>query len=128
MMNEKKRLIKLLDDGCYAASEEVHGRRANEVIADYLLKHGVYLPLVNENDTVYIILLNKVIPFDIIYINLYQKQIFFRGQHGLCLSHTFKTNDIGKTVFLTREEAEKALKERETVDNSDRLKEVENNG
>ena len=121
-MTERERLIELLDNGCYIAYEEVSGRRTNEIIADYLLANGVYLPLVNENDTVYIILLNKVIPFDIIYVNLYQEQFFFKGQHGLCLSYTFKTDDIGKTVFLTREEAEKALKERETVGNSDKLK------
>lgn len=113
-MTERERLIKLL-----LSSEPIHERDLDDdwidgeiaAIADYLLKNGVCLPLVNENDTVYIILLNKVIPFDIIYVNLYQKQFFFKGQHGLCLSYTFKTDDIGKTVFLTPEDAEKALDE-----------------
>ena len=114
-MTERERLIELLKE---ADKKWFYF----EDKANYLLENGVCLPLVNENDTVYIILLNKVIPFDVIYVNLYQKQFFFKGQHGLCLSYTFRTNDIGKTVFLTREEAEEALKERETVGNSDKLK------
>lgn len=113
-MTERERLIRLLDDACFEACKKKNDDiKLCHYLADHLLENGVCLPLVNENDTVYIILLNKVIPFDIIYVNLYQKQFFFKGQHGLTLSYTFKTDDIGKTVFLTREDAEKALKRKE---------------
>ncbi|MGN0657178.1 MAG: hypothetical protein ACI4KR_10330, partial [Ruminiclostridium sp.] len=104
-MSERERLIVLLE----SVPIDYDGNRNVCTIADYLLKNGVKLPLVNENDTVYIILLNKVIPFDVIYVNLYKEQIFYKGQHGINLSYTFKTDDIGKTVFLTREAAENAL-------------------
>lgn len=106
-MTDREILIRFIEMSMYSAVPiaDIMG------VADYLLERGVIVPLVNENDTVYIILLNKVIPFDVIYVNLYQKQFFYKGQHGIHLSYTFKTDDIGKTVFLTREEAEKALKE-----------------
>lgn len=105
-MTERERLIDLCDTN-NGWVDEVPA----EEFADYLLENGVCVPLVNENDTVYIILLNNVIPFNVIYVNLYQKQLFYKGIHGTHLSYTFKTDDIGKNVFMTREEAEKALKE-----------------
>lgn len=114
-MTEREKLIELLQN----VPSDFAGNRGVGTIANYLLENGVCLPLVNENDTVYIILLNKVIPFDIIYVNLYQKQFFFKGQHGLSLSYTFKTDDIGKTVFLTREDAEKALEKKEGGSNGE---------
>ena len=107
-MTERERLIELLMQGAFNCSR---GKWRAVFIADFLLANGVRVPPVNENDTVYIILLNKVIPLNVIRINLYQKQFFYQGLHGLHLTYTFKTDDIGKTVFLTREEAENALKE-----------------
>ena len=114
-MKDRKKLIELLKSSklCSKRFDDQYSDETIAIIANHLLENGVCVPLVNENDTVYIILLNKVIPFNIIYVNLYQKQFFFKGQHGLNLSYTFKTDDIEKTVFLTREEAEKALKEGE---------------
>lgn len=109
-MTERERLIELLMQGAFNCSRS---KWRAVFIADFLLENGVCVPPVNENDTVYIILLNKVIPLDVIYVNLYQKQFFYKGIHGTHLSYTFKTDDIGKNVFMTREEAEKALKERE---------------
>lgn len=69
-------------------------------VADCLLERGVIVPLVNENDTVYVILLDKVIPFDIISVNLFQNHLIYKGQHGLNVSYTFRTDDIGKAYFL----------------------------
>ena len=120
-MTERERLIELLkSDSCespmlcdpnckYANLKSCYEERT----ADYLIENGVIVPLINETDTVYVVLLNKVLKFDIISVNLFQNRLLYKGQHGLNLLHIFRPSDIGKTVFLTREEAEKALKERE---------------
>ena len=111
-MTEREKLMELVDGGLKAYGKSNECAKVISFLADYLLKNGAYVPLVNENDTVYIVLLNKVIPFNIIQVNLYQDHFYYKGLHGLCLSYTFRTSDINKTVFLTREEAEKALEER----------------
>ena len=104
-MNERERLIELL-------SKKLNNEIIIKILADYLIESGVIVPLINETDTVYVVLLNKVLKFDIISVNLFQNRLLYKGQHGLNLLHIFRPSDIGKTVFLTREEAEKALKER----------------
>ena len=111
-MTEREKLIDFLQN----VPADYEGNRGVETIANYLLENGVIVPLINEADTVYVVLLNKVFKFDIISVNLFQNRLIYKGQHGLNLSYTFRPRDIGKTVFLTREEAEKALKEREEND------------
>lgn len=116
-MTECDRLIELLENGFFEALSKCKGedkdKKACDFLADYLLENGVIVPLINETDTVYVVLLNKVLKFDIISVNLFQNRLLYKGQHGLNLSYIFRPSDIGKTVFLTREEAEEALKERE---------------
>lgn len=109
-MTERKKLIDLLQN----VPADYEGNRGVGTIADYLLENGVIVPLINETDTVYVVLLNKVLKFDIISVNLFQNRLLYKGQHGLNLSYIFRPSDIGKTVFLTREEAEKALEERKS--------------
>ena len=130
-MTEREKLIKLIETGTNLASKKAVEETArivkenhhynsatdktvsiSEMLADYLLENGVIVPLINEADTVYVVLLNKVFKFDIISVNIFQNRLIYKGQHGLNLSYTFRPRDIGKTVFLTREEAEKALAER----------------
>lgn len=40
-MTEREKLIKLLDDGCHKAYDDITGKRVNEFVADYLLANGV---------------------------------------------------------------------------------------
>ena len=40
-MTEREKLIKLLDDGCRKAYDDITGKRVNEFVADYLLANGV---------------------------------------------------------------------------------------
>lgn len=120
-MTERERLIELLkSDSCespmlcdpnckYANLERCYEERT----ADYLLENNVFVTPVTEGDSVYIILLGHILPFDVISVSLFRKTLIFKAQHGLNLTWVFKMEDFGKTVFLTREEAEKALKERE---------------
>ena len=81
-------------------------------MADYLLENNVFITPVTEGDSVYIIMFNRVIPFDVISISLFRKILIYKAQHGIHLTWVFKMEDFGKTVFLNREEAEKALAER----------------
>lgn len=40
-MTDREKLIKLLDDGCRKAYDDITGKRTNEFVADYLLANGV---------------------------------------------------------------------------------------
>ena len=138
-MTERERLIELLMQGDIAASKQgvfncCMCRREAEAIADYLLESGVIVPPVKVGDIVYI----DNAPHNVAYIMIeedgisycakydcdeyecckecpFAKEISF-GEVIMCEGneyHEFTASDIGKTVFLTREEAENALKERE---------------
>ena len=120
-MTERERLIELLkSDSCespmlcdpnckYANLKRCYEERT----ADYLLENNVFVAPVTEGDSVYIILFGRILPFDVIDVSLFRKTLIFKAQHGWNLTRVFKMEDIGKTVFLTREEAENALKESE---------------
>ena len=117
-MTERERLIELLMQGDIAAAKQgvfncCMCRREAETIADFLLENNVFIAPVTEGDSVCIILFGRILPFDVIDVSLFRKTLIFKAQHGWNLTRVFKMEDIGKTVFLTREEAEKALKERE---------------
>lgn len=81
-----------------------------EQLADYLIENGCIAPPCKVGDTVHRIVCNKVYSDWIIEsIVIYQDEIGFYDDS----ENYFTVYDIGKTVFLTREEAEKALKVRE---------------
>lgn len=141
-MTERERLIELLkNDSCespmlcdpnckYASLKRCYEERT----ADYLLENGVIVPPVKVGDIVYI----DNAPHNVVYIAIeedgisycakydcdeyecckecpFAKEISF-GEVIMCEGneyHEFTASDIGKTVFLTREEAEKALEESE---------------
>lgn len=114
--NTKDKLINLIQSavgGC--------ARNWAEVIADHLLDNGVFVPPCKVGDVVYIIdegdectepyvldVTITTIGYDIggfwITMNL---------PLGFKMSAHIGERSFGKTVFLTREEAERALKERE---------------
>lgn len=126
-MTMRERLIELLTDTLHEWECDVQDRTVVQ-IAEHLISNGVIVPLVKVGDTVYIH--GKSVDIDFVHVDdkecYYCVQldcskrncddcnfcgsIFTRGTHGYI---EFTANDIGKTVFLTREDAEKALKERE---------------
>ena len=122
-MSERERLIELLMQGDIAAAKQgvfncCMCRREAETIADYLLENGVIMLPVKAGDTIYEIHERRKGCERV-------KTISERFVHGveICMGGcmiircgstiSVFLSDIGKTVFLTREEAEKALKERE---------------
>lgn len=109
-MTDRERLIDLIEefgddiafcDICKRPDSDCDGCR-NERIADYLLKHGVIVLPCKVGDTIY----------QTDGVRIYKsrvKQIIYDTDNI-----AFDERAIGKTVFLTREEAEQALKERES--------------
>lgn len=61
------------------------------------------------DDKVYIVLLGKVFPFEVTSAVWHSESPVYKAMHGLHLSFVFNQDDIGKTVFLTREAADAAL-------------------
>lgn len=69
----------------------------------------VVLPCKVEDD-VYINILGRTLPFTVISISQMASTPTFKAQHGIRLVYIFKADDVGETVFLTREDAEAALR------------------
>lgn len=65
-------------------------------------------PLKAEND-VYVVILGRVLPFEVTNAVWYGASPTYKAMHGMHLCFAFKQDDIGKTVFLTREAAEAAM-------------------
>lgn len=93
-MSEKERLIELLDQNCGYVEEQ-----KAEMLADYLLENGVIVPPVKVGDTVY-----QTDTAGRIYAGTVKNIIYDTS------SIAFDERAIGITVFLTKEEALKALK------------------
>lgn len=118
-MTDRDRLIELIKEyPCMSTAEDCFMESVAEDLADYLLANGVIVPPCKVGQTVF-------------YANPHQFDFAFRGKilsysldaahlwfnchydNGLNIWHPIE--DLGKTVFLTKEEAERALKEREKV-------------
>lgn len=125
-MNDRDRLIELLMQGDIAAAKQgvfncCMCRREAETIADYMLENGVIVPPVYVGGTVYEIRRKAVSPSGretncgICTIS-FLKHCINIGSELYVKGKPYVKSDfyrLGKTVFLTHEEAEKALKERE---------------
>lgn len=104
----RDRLIELLRVPIYPKE----GADPAEVVADYLLDNGVILPPCNVGDTVWFVRDGKrdgkIEETTVEKIVLKGKGVYIK----LACNAMYETscNSIGKTVFLTKEEAEQALK------------------
>jgi hypothetical protein len=105
-MNERERLIEMLADV---------GLCHYDTIADHLIANGVIVPPCKVGDTVYRTQGNycgeKIFEGVVDQIAIFNNREIRIWVYGHPLG--FGCDDIGKTVFLTKEEAEKALAERE---------------
>ena len=140
-MTERERLIELIEEGTRIAydksleevrrivKENHHFNSAtdrtvsvSEMVADFLLSNGVIVPPVKVGDTVYEIRENGRSPisgrrFDRCITTVQMLDCAaIRKSTLYAKEKRYAKNDsvrLGKTVFLTREEAEKALEESE---------------
>lgn len=123
-MTERDRLIELIvtaENEVFRAFPYTNSTKRIEMVADYLLENGVIVPPVYVGGTVYEIRRKAVSPSGretncgICTIS-FLKHCINIGSELYVKGKPYVKSDfyrLGKTVFLTREEAEKALKERE---------------
>lgn len=112
-MTDREKLIELLDK-TYAEQYDKRRLLTAEHTADYLLKNGVIIPPCKVGDTVYLIPTYNGKPYCGVREDKVQMiGITSRGIHIKARNHHDhnKMYMLGKTIFLTREEAEKALAE-----------------
>ena len=79
-----------------------------EYLADYLLKHGVIVPPCNVGDTIYQTDGVRIYTSTIHEITYTKNKVIFVTENVV-----FDERAINNSIFLNREEAEQALKERE---------------
>ena len=126
-MTERERLIKIVNAFMENATDELlYGGDFDWKFADYLLDNGVTVPPCKVGDTIYVIpsranwrinnmyestkALNRIYEQKVEEIHIYQSGYTVSSCRGV----QHQSRDLfGETWFLTREEAEKALKERE---------------
>ena len=104
-MTDRDRLITLLQE----FTDNNNGGGSNHGRADYLIENGVICPPCKVGQIVWLVRDGKIEETTVEKIVLKDKGLYLKL---LCNSFYETTcKSIGKTVFLTREEAEKALKE-----------------
>ena len=122
-MSDRERLIDLIREAKKHTKNANSDLERNMFFAEYLLEHGVIVPPCKVGDTVWWvteivdenceekpdILLGEIASFSVQKEGLWA---FCRYANGLTFWHLV-SDYFGKTVFLTREDAERALKERE---------------
>ena len=108
-MTEREKLIELLS----TAPQEIDGSIGVGKIADHLLANGVIVPRIKVGQTIYRcdFVLHKVIDLIIFRLDIYEGKVVYWDDSFNILTD----EDSGKTVFLSREEAERALKERSNL-------------
>ena len=99
----RDRLIELFDKWNLKQFIPFHTERA--MLADFLLANGVIVPPCKVEDTVYFLMGGFAEEMKVIRLNLALKP---NDKHPF--DYLTEFDDFGKTVFLTREEAEQALK------------------
>lgn len=102
-MTERERLIELLN--------RVGGKvlyiptdKFIENLADYLLENGAILPPCKIGDNVYSIFQGRILREVVHSFKIYPNEFYI-----YTIINNWHLDDVGKTVFLTKEEAEKAL-------------------
>ena len=102
----RDRLIELIKDAEKAFPKDKPVLDIEEFVADHLLANGVIVPPCKVGDWVYMLRNGEIHRNHICQVHISQTyaQTFFS-----CYGEKFGVEQIGKTVFLTKEEAEKAL-------------------
>ena len=110
-MNERERLVELLNKSCEARGWLMNGAGT---IADYLLENGVIVLPVKIGQTVYGISRGEIIPIGIDRIQYSNRGIYILGRNERCFGYGTITldpnNKFGMEWYKTKEQAEKALK------------------
>ena len=122
-MTERERLIELIDDFVHNVDvTKWYSEEHDEGLADYLLANGVIVPPCKVGDTVYVVSRYYTGTWEIYEckaddITIYEHHIFIslKSKRG-GFNFAEEISLIGVSSFLTREEAEKALAEKQGKD------------
>lgn len=108
-MTQKEKLMGLLED-CNRI--EGYGMDLVEKEADYLLENGVIVPPVKVGDTVYCVE-HDFVDRGVVYAVLQDEEaLWISARYDSGLRYDYPSHLTGCHFFLTREEAERVLKER----------------
>lgn len=122
MANEMRdRLVELIKQARQRTKNANCDIERNMLFADHLIENGVIVPPVKLGQTIFILedigiqTLPEIVPLNVYRINFTVSEDGL-DCHIVCVTETrsiqhIKGEDIGKTVFLTKEEAEQKLKE-----------------
>ena len=106
----KDRLFELLNEATFGVNENTLAdylkKETIDRVADYLLANGVIVFPCKVGDTVYWYNMGGEI------VEAKVKMLGFSARHSKGFEYDVPFDNIGKTVFLTKAEAEKALAER----------------
>lgn len=113
----RDRLIELIKNAEKAFPKDKPVLDIEEFVADHLLANGVIVPPVKIGQTVYVVSRYyggfwRTHECRIDSLTIYEKHMFMTLFDSDNLDFGIEISEIGKTVFLTKEEAEKALAER----------------
>ena len=116
MMIDRDKLIELLEDTLYEWECDVSKETVME-IAEHLIENGVIVPPCKVGDTLYEPTDRGTISeYEVLAVSveLFSTFIEWKIKEGIVWRyvHEINSNEISRTVFLTREEAERALKDR----------------
>lgn len=98
----------------YKYADKECERHISEITADMLLANGVIVLPCKVGDTVYypVFATDRVLLYKVISIKLNSKGLYVVCENHLSKSQmTHRATQIGKTIFLTQKEAERALTE-----------------
>ncbi len=112
----KDKLIEILNE-TFAEQYEKRGLLTAPHTADHLLENGIIIPPVKIGQTVYVVSRYyggfwRTHECRIDSLTIYEKHMFMTLFDSDNLDFGIEISEIGKTVFLTKELAEKALVER----------------
>lgn len=113
----RDRLVEIVKESLVKNIDYTH--RLAENITDDILKNGAIIPPCNVGDALYYPAfgIDRVLLYKVISIKLNSKGLYVVCENCLSKSQmTHRATQIGKTIFLTKAEAERALAERRTND------------
>ena len=115
-MTERERLIEIIvtaENEVFRAFPYTNSTKRIEMVADYLLENGVIVPPVQVGATVYCTdsYRHLINPLEIFGFDCTKRICKYYCSGDDYTPAWYKPAEMGKTVFLTREEAENALKE-----------------
>lgn len=121
----ENRLIKLLQhfaDGTYSSNGHFVDNTQVDDVADFLIANGIIVPPCKVGDSAYHLTsidtveeleLAEIFDGKVCSVSKDEKTLWIFARYDNGLNYWYAESDIGKRLFFTKEQAEKALAERE---------------